>query len=139
METMNMKYPVVVHKDENSDYGVIVPDIPGCISAGSSYEDALQNVVEAISCHLEGLLLSEEALPAGSDIDAWVDDKAFSGGVWALIDVDLAQLSGKVKRINITIPEHVLNLIDLYSKSHAIKNRSAFLANAALNYISRHR
>ncbi|MDW8232800.1 MAG: type II toxin-antitoxin system HicB family antitoxin, partial [Roseiflexaceae bacterium] len=29
-----MRYPVVVHKDPESDYGVTVPDLPGCFSAG---------------------------------------------------------------------------------------------------------
>lgn len=29
-----MQYPIFIHKDEKSDYGVIVPDLPGCFSAG---------------------------------------------------------------------------------------------------------
>ncbi|MCP4151812.1 MAG: hypothetical protein GY757_28975, partial [bacterium] len=27
-----MNYPVVIHKDKESDYGVTVPDLPGCFS-----------------------------------------------------------------------------------------------------------
>ena len=34
-----MRYPVVIHKDENSDFGVMVPDIPGCYSAGDTYDE----------------------------------------------------------------------------------------------------
>ncbi|MBN0609850.1 type II toxin-antitoxin system HicB family antitoxin, partial [Pseudomonas aeruginosa] len=30
-----MKFPVVLHKDPDSDYGVTVPDVPGCFSAGA--------------------------------------------------------------------------------------------------------
>ena len=37
-----MRYPVVVHKDPNSDYGVTVPDLPGCFSAGETMDEALQ-------------------------------------------------------------------------------------------------
>ncbi|HGF0864420.1 TPA: type II toxin-antitoxin system HicB family antitoxin, partial [Legionella pneumophila] len=127
-----MRYPVVIHKDEHSDYGVSVPDIPGCYSAGATYDEALTNVIEAIECHLEGLLMDNESIPVGSTIDHWINEEEFQGGVWAFIDIDLSQISGKSKRINITIPERVLNLIDLYSKNHAVKNRSSFLADAAL-------
>ncbi len=133
-----MRYPVVIHKDEDSDYGVIVPDIPGCYSAGSNYDEALQNTVEAIECHLEGLLLDNDALPVASSIDTWVENADFKGGIFAFVDIDLSQITGKVKRVNITLPERVLSLIDLYGKTHAMKNRSAFLTDAALSYIAQH-
>ena len=134
-----MRYPVVIHKDKNSDFGVMVPDIPGCYSAGSTYDEALINVLEAIECHLEGLLLDNESIPLGSAIDNWIDNPDYKEGIWAFVDIDLSQISGKAKRVNITMPERVLNLIDLYAKSHAIKNRSSFLADAALSYIETHK
>ncbi|MCB0185038.1 MAG: type II toxin-antitoxin system HicB family antitoxin [Caldilineaceae bacterium] len=36
-----MRYPVVIHKDEESDYGVSLPDLPGCSSAGKALEGGL--------------------------------------------------------------------------------------------------
>ena len=72
-----MRYPVVIHKDQDSDFGVMVPDIPGCYSAGSSYDEGLNNAIEAIECHLEGLLMDNEALPVGSAIDNWIYHKDF--------------------------------------------------------------
>ena len=134
-----MRYPVVIHKDQDSDFGVMVPDIPGCYSAGSSYDEALNNAIEAIECHLEGLLLDNETLPVGSSLDNWIHHQDFHGGIWAFVDIDLSQISGKAKRVNITLPERILNLIDLYGKSHAIKNRSAFLTDAALSYMESHK
>lgn len=134
-----MRYPVVIHKDELSDFGVSVPDIPGCYSAGSTYDEALTNAIEAIECHLEGLLMDNESLPVGTTIDRWINDEEFQGGVWAFIDIDLSQISGKAKRINITMPERILSLIDLYAKNHSIKNRSSFLADAALSYMESHK
>jgi predicted RNase H-like HicB family nuclease len=134
-----MRYPVVIHKDEHSDFGVSVPDIPGCYSAGSTYDEALTNAIEAIECHLEGLLMDNESLPVGATIDRWINDEEFQGGVWAFIDTDLSQISGRAKRINITMPERVLSLIDLYAKNHSIKNRSSFLADAALSYMESHK
>lgn len=131
-----MRYPVVIHKDSDSDYGVSVPDISGCFSAGGSYDEALTNVKEAIECHLEGLLLAEESIPVATTIDAHIKNNDYKNGTWAFIDIDMSQVSGKVKRVNITLPERVLTLIDLYGKSHSIKNRSTFLTDAALNYIA---
>lgn len=134
-----MRYPVVIHKDEHSDFGVSIPDISGCYSAGSTYDEALTNAIEAIECHLEGLLIDNESVPVSTTIDHWINEKEFQGGVWAFVDIDLSQISGKAKRINITMPERVLSLIDLYAKSHAIKNRSSFLADAALSYMESHK
>lgn len=31
-----MRFPVVIHKDTDSDYGVTIPDLPGCFSAGTT-------------------------------------------------------------------------------------------------------
>lgn len=31
-----MKYPIAIHKDKNSCYGVTIPDLPGCFSAGDT-------------------------------------------------------------------------------------------------------
>ena len=63
----------------------------------------------------------------------------FQGGIWAFVDIDLSKISGKAKRVNITLPERILNLIDLYGKSHPVKNRSAFLTDAALCYMEIHK
>ena len=134
-----MRYPVVIHKDKDSDFGVMVPDIPGCYSAGSTYDESLNNVIEAIECHLEGLLMDNESIPVGTSLDHWIADSTFNGGVWAFVDIDLSLISGKAKRVNITIPERVLSLIDLYAKSHTIKNRSSFLTDAALSYMENHK
>ena len=134
-----MRYPVVIHKDEHSDFGVSIPDISGCYSAGSTYDEALTNAIEAIECHLEGLLIDNESIPVCTTIDHWINEEEFQGGVWAFVDIDLSQISGKAKRINITMPELVLSLIDLYAKNHSIKNRSSFLADAALSYMESHK
>ena len=58
-----MQYPIFIHKDENSDYGVIVLDLPGCFSAGDTIEEAIKNAHEAIECHIESLLLDKDPIP----------------------------------------------------------------------------
>ncbi len=132
-----MRFPVVIHKDKNSDYGVTVPDLPECFSAGDTADEALSNAVEAIECHIEGLLIDGEPIPHRQPIEHHRSKREFSGGIWALVDVDLSKLSGKAKRVNITLPERILVQIDSFA-SKTGDTRSGFLAHAALEYVSAH-
>jgi predicted RNase H-like HicB family nuclease len=49
-----MQYLVVIEKGK-SGYGAYVPDLPGCIAAGSTQEEVVQLIHEAIELHLEDL------------------------------------------------------------------------------------
>jgi predicted RNase H-like HicB family nuclease len=133
-----MIYPVVIHKDPETAYGVTVPDLPGCFSAGNTVIEALKNAVEAIECHVEGILLDEEDLPLGKAIEEHLNKSDYPEGTWALVDVDLSKLGGETQRINISMAERILGKIDTFAKnSH--KTRSKFLADAALEYIALHK
>jgi predicted RNase H-like HicB family nuclease len=128
-----MKFPVVIHKDADSDYGVTVPDVPGCFSAGTTFSEALDNVREALALHLEGLVADDEKLPQAQEVDAHLDNPDFAGGVWAVVDFDLTPYLGKSVRFNASLPEHLLNRIDeKVQKDHRYASRSGFLATAAL-------
>jgi predicted RNase H-like HicB family nuclease len=49
-----MKWRVVLEQDEESgDWSVWCPELPGCVSAGNTAEEALENIREAISLYLE--------------------------------------------------------------------------------------
>jgi predicted RNase H-like HicB family nuclease len=132
-----MRFPIVIHKDTASDYGVTVPDLPGCFSAGSTMDEAFSNAVEAIECHVEGLLQDGESIPTPKTVEHYRNVKGFSKGVWALVDVDLAKLSGKAKRVNITLPERLLTQIDSFASKNG-ETRSGLLAHAALEYVAAH-
>ncbi len=132
-----MYYPVVIHQDAISDYGVTVPDIPGCFSAGATLDESLRAAVEAIECHLEGLLLDGEAIPMPLPLEYHQSNPDYAGGVWAVVTVDMTRLSGKMKRVNITLPERVLVLMDKYATDYGA-TRSGFITRAALEYISNH-
>ncbi len=53
---------MVVLEQEADGFSVSVPDLPGCASQGDTYEEALENIREAIECHLEGMKM--DGLPA---------------------------------------------------------------------------
>lgn len=126
-----MKFPIAIEPaTENTAWGVVVPDLPGCFSAGDSAEDAFTNAVEAIEAHCE--LLAEDGLdiPAPGPLAKWQADPEFSGWVWALVDVDTSRFEGRAEKINITLPRRLLAKIDSYAKAHGA-TRSGFLAEAA--------
>ena len=132
-----MRYPIVIHKDEDSDYGVTVPDLPGCFSAGESFDDALVQAVEAIECHIEGLLIDEEQIPLPGSIEVHQRNPDYANGVWALVTVDLSKLSGKAKRINITLPERLVTVMDRYASNQG-ETRSGLIAQATIEYMATH-
>ena len=127
-----MKYPVVLHTDDGESYGVMVPDIEGCFSAGDSIEDAMANVKEAIEGHLEILAEDEMTIPEAGRIADHQNNPDYEGGIWALVDVDVTPFLGKSERINITLPILLLRKIDkLVESDPAHRTRSGFLQEIA--------
>jgi predicted RNase H-like HicB family nuclease len=133
-----MQYPIFIHKDEASDYGVIVPDLPGCFSAGETIEEAIKNAHEAIECHLEGLLMDNDPIPLKKTIEEHLENPDYKEGLLAMVEIDISKISGKTTRINISLPENFLKQIDEYTHQHG-GNRSAFLVDAAMSYMAEHR
>lgn len=54
LKKVSMRYTVIVEHGE-SGWGAHVPDLPGCIAAGGTREEALHLIREAIELHIEGL------------------------------------------------------------------------------------
>lgn len=130
-----MRYPIVIHHDEGSSYGVTVPDLPGCFSAGDTIEQALELTPEAIASHIETLLMEGQPIPEQRPLEIHQADAAYADGVWALVEVDLAKLSGKAVRINVTMPARVLAIADEVAAREG-ESRSGLLASAVLHYAS---
>ena len=55
----------------------------------------------------------------------------YAGGAWLLVEVDFSRLSTKPIRINISLPENLVQNIDRYAKTHHL-TRSGFLARAGM-------
>ncbi len=49
---MNYKVNIVFEKDEHGYY-VYAPELPGCHSQGNTFEEAMNNIKEAIELYLE--------------------------------------------------------------------------------------
>jgi predicted RNase H-like HicB family nuclease len=60
MKGRSLRYTVILEHGETS-WGAHVPDLPGCVAAGATREEALRLIREAIELHIDGL--REEGLP----------------------------------------------------------------------------
>ncbi len=129
-----MKYPIVIYKDEGSCYGVAVPDLPGCFSAGDTSEEAIANSHEAICCHIEGILMDAQPIPEQQPMQVHLADEYYADGIWALVDVDLSEVCVETERIEIALPSPILAMIDEFAAREG-ESRSGFLARAALRCV----
>lgn len=118
-------YIGIVHKGKKGAYGVSFPDFPGCITAGSTLEEAYAKAQEALPFHIEGMLEDGETVPAKPISFEHARRHAFFEGAVMTFMVKV-RLPGQIKRVNIAVDEHLLKDIDSVAK-----NRSAFLAEAA--------
>ena len=130
-----MNYPIVVHKEKGTDYGVTVPDLPGCFSAGSTMDEAIAMAREAIELHLEGLIEEGMPIPEPASIERHKANPDYADGVWAIVTVAASNLRVRAQRVNITLPERVLDAVDRYAKTHG-ETRSGLLARAAVHYMA---
>ena len=128
-----MRYPIAIEGgDARHAYGVVVPDLPGCFSAGDTLDEAMTNAQEAILLHLEGLLDDGKPFPKASDIERLRSKRGLRNWTWAIVDVDMSQLGDKAARINITLPQRILRAVDAHARRQG-ETRSGFLARAALD------
>jgi len=127
-----MRYPIAIEPgDDDHAFGVVAPDLPGCFSAGDTLDEAIDNAKEAIELWLETVIDDGGAVPQPKTIGEHQANPEFSGWVWAVVPIDLAALSDKVERVNITLPSRVLRRIDAAAKA-AGESRSGFIARRSL-------
>jgi predicted RNase H-like HicB family nuclease len=123
-------YIAFLHKDLDSDYGVSFPDFPGCITAGTTLEEAWHLAGEVLSFHIDGMRKGGEHIPEPSTVDAIMADPENNDGLPFLVAVP--DPPGRSLRINVTLPEDLIAAID-----RTTKNRSRFLAEAARERLAR--
>ncbi|MDN2579489.1 type II toxin-antitoxin system HicB family antitoxin [Aquibium sp. ELW1220] len=127
-----MRYIAFIHKEPDSVYGVSFPDLPGCISAGDTIDEAVQNAVEALAGHVRMLESDGDPVPAPRDFDAIMSDPDLEEdrqGAMTTI-VPLVRDRGSTARINVSFDLGLLEAIDAAAKARR-QTRSAFLASAA--------
>ena len=59
----SMKNDIAVLEPGPNNWSAHVPDLPGCVAAGMTYEETKRLILEAIEFHVEGLLIDDVPLP----------------------------------------------------------------------------
>ena len=122
------QYIALIHKDADSDFGVSFPDLPGCVTAGATLDEARDMAAEALALHLEGLAEDGTAIPEPSSLETIMTEAQNRDGVAILVAAP--QQAIKAVRINVTLPEDILANVDAFAAANGF-SRSGFLAYAA--------
>ncbi|MDP4029115.1 MAG: type II toxin-antitoxin system HicB family antitoxin [Gallionella sp.] len=115
---------------ESTCFGVVVPDLPGCFSAGDTLDEAIDHAREAIDLWCETVIEDGGDVPVARSLAEHQADPEFAGWVWAVIEVPVERYFGPAEKLNITLPRLLLAKIDEYTRAHG-ETRSGFLAEAA--------
>ena len=59
-------YTIIVEGPDfdGDNYSAFSPDVPGCVATGDTEEEAVQNMIDALAFHFEGLIEDGEPIPA---------------------------------------------------------------------------
>lgn len=127
-----MRYPVLIEEGgKDTAFGVVVPDLPGCFSAGDSLDEALDAVKEAVAAWVDAALDAGQAVPAPSSLESARRLPGYEGWTVGLVELDPAVFDDSIERVNITLPKRVLRrLDDLAATRH--QSRGAFIADLTM-------
>ena len=128
-----MKYYFAEFKEADENIEVEFPDLMGCVTFGSSFEEAYENAVDVLA----GWLANAEdqfIKPPSTK-----EDLASVKGELTPIPIDekILQRYEVSKRFNVTFPASYLNKVDEYRKVNGLK-RSTLLLKAVEEYLENH-
>jgi predicted RNase H-like HicB family nuclease len=130
---MNAFY-ALVHKDDDSAFGVSFPDLPAVFSAVDEEDDIVANAMEALGLYAADTRLpvpsSVQTLMARDDVRAQIAEGAF------LVRVPFIEDDARVIRVNISMEAGMLRALDAAAERRGL-TRSAFLASCARHEIER--
>lgn len=127
-----MRYPIAIEPGtETAAFGVIVPDLPGCFSAGDTLDEAVAGAEEAAAAWVDAALDAGQAIPAPSSLEAIRRNPDLAGWTFGVITLDPALLDDTTERVNITLPRRVLKRLDALARA-AGETRSGYIAQLTL-------
>ena len=63
IESAELKFTILIEKNEDMGYTVTVPSLPGCITQGDTWDETITNAKEAIAGHIEALKTLGKQIP----------------------------------------------------------------------------
>lgn len=127
-------YPAIVEAGgAASGYGVFFPDLPGCVSAGDTLQQAASNAEVALQLHLAGMTEEGLEIPAPSELDDIERDAEVAEMARIVVR---GELPSRIERVNITMDQGLLKVIDAAAEARGM-TRSGFLAEGARQLLVR--
>jgi predicted RNase H-like HicB family nuclease len=124
-----MRFPMIVYKSEDSGYGGLLPDFPGCYPMGETLDSLVADVQDAVETWMDG---EDPAIfPVPSSLEAVQASPDAQGRALVLADVNTAFLESVAERVNITVPRYALAAIDKLAKAQGL-SRSAYMVRSSL-------
>ena len=128
-----MRYPIAIEpRTDHSDYGVVVPDLPGCFSAGDTLEEAIAGAEEAGLAWIDAALDAGNSVPPPSSLEAIRAKPEYAGWILSLVAIDPAALDDTIERVNVSLPRRVLKRLD--DEARAVgETRSGYIAKLTIS------
>jgi len=112
---MYRHYEAVLAGVGTDQIDVAFPDFPGCVTVAKTLDEARSRAAEALSFHIQSMVDDGDPIPAGGDEDALLEmvrDYEDEGHRVVIASVGVEIPAGKAKRVNVTLPEYVLDAVD---------------------------
>jgi predicted RNase H-like HicB family nuclease len=127
-----MRYPIAIEVGtEATAYGVVVPDLPGCFSAGDTIDEAISAAEEAAAAWIDATMDAGGEVPPASSIETLRGRSDYAGWAFGFINIDPALLDSTIERVNITLPRRVLRRLDDQARA-AGESRSGYIAQLTI-------
>ena len=90
MRTMRlMHYPILIDEGtETAAFGVVVPDLPGCFSAGDTFDEAVEAAKEAAAGWIDATRESGFPVPPPSSLERVRSLRGYNGWAISVIDIE---------------------------------------------------
>lgn len=125
-----MRYPIFIEPgNDTRAWGVVVPDLPGCFSAGDTLDEAIMAAEQAAAAWIDAALDAGMPIPAPSPAADRAAD--YPGWLLGVVNIEPALLDDSTERINITLPRRVLARLDAKARECG-ESRSSYIARMAV-------
>jgi len=148
---MHYYFPATFNPHENGSgrYDVTFVDLPGCVSQGRNFGDALRMANEALTLHISSMLADGDPIPTPSTLEdarrtdeeeaIAENDPLPEGTIWQYVSIEAAPRKPAADapvRLSISLKPSIIEKIDAMAEEMGL-SRSAMINVAARDYISR--
>jgi predicted RNase H-like HicB family nuclease len=118
--------------EDRAGFGVVFPDLPGCVSVGDGFEDAVEQASEALALYAEAVRAGGNPLPEPRTLKQiekakldWIEPG------YVVAAIPLIAPRKQTTRVNIALDQSELDAIDQAAKRSGV-DRSTYMVRAAL-------